>query len=204
MRESADLRRGIHRSLGPPDAVEALVSEDAGREPGIRTVPPELSGVDFHRIRIVRGSALILLVTLLAIGLTGLLGVRDATVSAHGEGYELRVEYPWGTRSGLDADWRLRLRHRGGFGRPVTIAYTGEYLDLLQVEDTFPAPIAELSAPPYRYFTFAPPVGDTLVVTFQAQTRPTVENSGPHHADVLVIVDGRRVVRTSYRTWLVP
>jgi hypothetical protein len=184
--------------------VEAYVSENAGRDPGIRTLPSEVSDVDFRRIHAIREVALILLVALVLVGLTGFLGVRAGTVSASANGYELLVKHPWITRGGEDADWSLEVTRRGGFDRPVTIAYTREYLDFFQVENVFPEPASQVSSPPYLYFTFAVPPGEDLDIAFPAQAIPSVTDAGRHGAEVIVLVDGRPMVRASYNTWLVP
>jgi hypothetical protein len=184
--------------------VEAYVSDNAGGDPGIPTFPPELSDHDFRRIRLMRETALILLVALLVVGVTGFLGVRSTTVSSTSNGYELSVKHAWVTRGGMDADWRLRVRRTGGFGRPVTVAYPRDFLDSFEVEAVFPEPVSQTSAPPFLYLTFARPHADTLDVTFPARAQATITDVGPHDAVVLVLVDGRQVARTSYRSWVVP
>jgi hypothetical protein len=180
------------------------VSDNAGGDPGIPTFPPELSLLDFRRIRLMRELALVLLVALLLVGVTGLLGVRATTVSSTSNGYELSVKHAWITRGGMAADWRLRVRRTGGFSRPVTVAYPRDFLDFFDVEDVLPAPMSQSSAPPYLYLTFARPPADTLDVTFPARALTTIRDAGRHDAVVLVLVDGRQVARTSYHTWVVP
>jgi hypothetical protein len=185
--------------------VEAYVGDNAGPDDlDIPTFPRELSTVDYRRIRHVRIGALVLLLTLVAAGATGLLGVRGDTVSVAANGYELSIEHPWITRGGMDADWSLQVRRRGGFSRPITIAYTRDYLDLFQVDDVFPQPIAQISSPPYLYLVFATPPSDILDVAFPAHAVPSVRSSGRHVTEVSVLADGKQVIHTSYATWLVP
>jgi hypothetical protein len=180
------------------------MSDNAGRSTDIPTLPEELSPADIRRIHLIRRVALVLLAALVAVGLTGFLGVRAGTVSASANGYELLVKHPWITRGGEDADWSLEVTRRGGFDRPVTIAYTREYLDFFQVDNVFPEPASQVSSPPYLYFTFAVPPGEDLDIAFPAQAIPSVTDAGRHGAEVIVLVDGRPMVRASYNTWLVP
>jgi hypothetical protein len=184
--------------------VEAYVSGNAGRGQEIPTLPPELSDVDFRRIRLIREVALVLLTALVLVGVTGLLGVRDATVSAAAKGYELRVEHPWITRGGLDADLNLRVRRPGGFTRPVTIAITKEYMDRFEVGDILPKPVAQTGSPPHVYLSFSPPPADILEVFLPARTLATVQEAGRHDVEVFVLADGARPVRTEFHTWVVP
>jgi hypothetical protein len=180
------------------------MSDNAGRSTDIPTLPEDLSPADIRRIHLIRRVALVLLAALVAVGLTGFLGVRASTDSASANGYDLQVEHPWITRGGEDADWSIQVTRRGGFDRPVTIAYTRDYLDLFQVEQVFPEPDSQTSSPPYLYFTFNPPPSDDLEVAFPAQTVPSVRDTGRHDAEVIVLVGGKPMVRASYGTWLVP
>ncbi|MGH3972350.1 MAG: hypothetical protein ACRDS9_03365 [Pseudonocardiaceae bacterium] len=163
-----------------------------------------MAAADLRRARRIRGSALGLLIVLALLGVTGLLGGHTGIASASANGYELRVEYPRIFRAGLPADGSIRMTRREGFSQDVTVAITKEYLELFDVRAMLPAPTSQTSAPPYVYFTFETPPGSRLEVSFTASGAGTLDRVGVRHAEIVVLVGGAPVVRTSYRTWVVP
>jgi hypothetical protein len=153
--------------------------------------------------RALRGSAIGLLVLVVAAGATGWLGVRSATVTDTGDGYALSVEYPLVARAGLDTPWSATVESETGFDGQVTVAVTTEWFSVFENQGLSPAPATEMSDATMTYFVLEPPpAGDTLTLTYDAYVQPAAQTGSA--AEVWLIVDGRRVAAVDYRTWVLP
>ena len=177
----------------------------AERDPGIRTLPPEVVASNLRRVHLLRDASLTLVAVLALVGVTGLLGVRAGSATASADGYDVQVDYPRITRGGLSADFGIRVLRPGGFGgSPVTIAATREYLGLFDIQRVFPTPIREAGDRSLVYWTFEPPSSDILDVSFTTQTGETLGQVGMHDAEVQVLVGGNRIARIPLSTVVVP
>jgi len=104
--------------------------------------------------------------------LTGLLGVHTSTAAATGNGWDLSLRYPLVARPGLDVTWQATVTHPGGLGKSVTLAVTGDYLNLFETQGFHPEPADETRDATTLYLTFTAPPGDTFVVDFDAYVQP--------------------------------
>ena len=158
--------------------------------------------VENRRGRLGRRVAMAALTVFVALGLVGFFGVRTATVSAAGGGYELTVTYPRVARGGLDALWRVTVRHEGGFDGPVTLATSADWFDIFETQGFYPSASDETADAGRVVQTFTQPPGDTFVLTFDAYVQPASQRG--RTATTAVVVGGRDVVSVRWRTWLAP
>lgn len=149
-----------------------------------------------------RRIGLVLLAGMVAAALAGLLGVRTGETSATGSGYTLVLRYPALARAGLDVRWQVRVEHPGGFDGPVTLALTGDYLDVFETQGFHPEPSDETRTAHVLLLSFAPPPGDTFVVDYDAYIQPA--SQWGRTARLELIRDGRPVTGVDFRTWLWP
>lgn len=164
---------------------------------GLETRRQDVQGVWWRRL------FLVLLAIVVAAGLAGLLGVRDATASADEDGWSLQVRYAAMARAGLDVPFVVTVRHTGGFDKEVTVTLTGDYLDIYETQGFHPEPSGETRDGHTLYLTFdAPPSGDTLVVSYDAYIQPASQIG--RDATVAVWVDQHQVAPVRIKTRLVP
>ena len=145
---------------------------------------------------------MIVIVAVLGVGLTGWLGVRTATTTARGGGYELTVTYGRVSRPGLATPWSLEIHHPGGFDGPVMVSTNNTYLDLLDENGFDPQPSKSTATADEVIWEFDPPDGDTLGVSLDGRVEPGVQWGGTGVTSVLV--DGKPVVTAKYKTWVLP
>jgi len=165
---------------------------------GLETRRQDVQGAWWRRV------FLVLLAIVVAAGLAGLLGVRDATASAEEDGWSLTVRYAAVAESGLDVPFEMTVRHDGGLGgKQVTLALTGDYLDIYETQGFHPEPSGETRDADTLYLTFdAPPTGDTLVVSYDAYIQPASQIG--RDATVAVWVDQHQVAPVHINTRLAP
>ena len=165
---------------------------------------PEWGGVEqAKRGRAVRRVLLVAFAAVLALGATGVLGVRSGTARASGGGYDLTVTYPRVTRPGLAVPLAVEIRKAGGFGsEPVTLRITGRYFTLFDENGVQPAPSKETATPEYLVWEFDPPPGDTLRVYFDTRTGPNRQRG---RQGEFAVLDGvAPVVSLTVRTRVMP
>lgn len=144
-----------------------------------------------------------LLACVLVAAVLGFLGVRTSTATASEDGWTLRLEYASVARAGLDVPWTATVSHDGGFGEQVTLALTGEYLDIYETQGFHPEPSATSRDGETLYLTFdAPPSGDTMTVTYDAYIQPAAQQGAS--ATLAVRTDEREVATVRLRTRLLP
>jgi hypothetical protein len=174
----------------------------------VLTVPDTtLEGLESQRQDVVgarwRRVFLVLVALIVAAGVAGLLGVRDATATAAEDGWSVRVQYAAIARSGLDVPFTTTVRHEGGLGKEVTLALTGDYLDIFETQGFHPEPSSTSRDAHTLYLTFdAPPDGDTLTVAYDAYIQPAAQVG--RAATLGVLVDGHRVAVVDIHTRLLP
>jgi hypothetical protein len=118
-----------------------------------------------------RATLAVLLLAVLA-ALAGLLGVHTSTASATGNGWQLSLRYPRVARAGLDVTWQATVTHPGGLGKSVTLAVTGDYLNMFETQGFHPQPADETRDATTLYLTFTAPPEDTFVVDFDTYVQP--------------------------------
>ena len=186
------------RAVGPdPDPGAMALGDEV-----ISTLPDDSGLLTIRRNRRIRRMFIVLLFAVLALGLTGLLGVKTRTVTAHGAGYDLTVTYGQVSRPGLPTAWSLRIHHDGGFDGPVSVAASSEYMDLFDENGFDPQPSKTTETDDQVIWEFEPPPGDTLAVSRSSRVSPGVQRGKTGTTSVLV--DGKPVVTARYKTWIVP
>jgi hypothetical protein len=138
----------------------------------------------------------------LGLGAINVFGVRSDRVSASGGGFDLTVTYAAMSRPGLATPWEVEVRNQGGFDGPVTIATTGEYLDMFDENGLDPDPSSSTATADLVIWEFEPPDGETLTVSFDARLEPAVQVG--RTGETSVLVDGKSVVRVGYTTRVMP
>lgn len=150
-----------------------------------------------------RRIVLALLFAILLAGIAGAFGVRTREATAIANGYELTVTYAAVTRPGLATPWSVDVRRPGGFLEgPITIAASGEYLDMFDENGLDPQPSASTADPEFVVWEFDPPMGDTLSVSFDARLEPAKQWG---RSGTVKVLDGEtELVEVSFRTWVMP
>ncbi len=180
-------------------------AEELARRPDVDVVPTAPEEPDLlhsRRARVLRRLFMTALFGVLALGLTGALGVRSGTTTGRGGGYELTVTYGRVTRAGLATPWSLEIRHPGGFDGPVMVATNTKYLDMFDENGFDPEPSRTTANADTVFWEFEPPEGDTLRVSLDARLEPGVQWG--RTGETSVLADGAPVVTTRYKTWVLP
>lgn len=135
---------------------------------------PEWHGIGpVRRGRAARRALLTVFAVVLALGAAGVLGVREATATASGGGYDLTVTYPRVTRAGHAVPLSITVRKSGGFGaEPVTLRMSSGYFALFDENGVQPSPSKETATATDLVWEFDPPPGDTLRIYFDTRTGP--------------------------------
>ena len=134
--------------------------------------------------------------------LTNVYGVRTERRSAPAEDYTLDVVYASVTRPGLATPFRIEVRAPGGFERPVTLGIDRAYLRMWDENGVSPAPSGEVVRGDWVDWTFDPPEGEVLTVTFDARIEPGVQSS--RSGAVQLLVDGDVVGEVDFDTRVMP
>lgn len=136
-------------------------------------------------------------------GLFGFLGDRVGVVERAGpEGHQLRLEYAETSRPGLDVPFEIRLTKPEGLDPEVTLAITGDYLDLYETQGWYPEPTEQTRDGEWVYLTFATEGQPVMVIDFDAYLQPNAVR--PRSGQLAVVVDGLPVDPLSFRTFLFP
>jgi hypothetical protein len=150
-----------------------------------------------------RRAFLTLLLVAVVVGLVGLLGVRSTTVEAEEDDWTLRLEYAATARAGLDVPFTATVVREGGLGDEVTLALTGDYLDIYESQAFHPEPSKTSRDRDTLYLTFdAPPSGDTLTVTYDAYIQPDAQRG--RDGTLAVFADGRSIATVELQTRVLP
>jgi hypothetical protein len=152
---------------------------------------------------IARRVGLGLLVLFVAVGFTGLLGVRSETRHATGDGIDLRVQYGRVSRPGLATPLVIEVRQDGGFDAPIVLELDADYFDLFDLNGLYPSPAAETSQGDRLHWEFDPPDGELLRVSLDARASPARAAPGSTRIAVLD-PDGGVLVATDVDTLIVP
>ena len=148
-----------------------------------------------------RGTLILLLLFVLA-GLAGVWGVHTVTAQGSGQGYDVALRYAATARAGLDVPFEVTVSHPGGFPDDVTLQITGDYFDIFETQGFFPDPTDTTRDAETLYLTFAPPDGDTLVVSYDAYIQPSSQLG--RDGTLAVVVAGETVASLDFRTVLLP
>lgn len=167
------------------------------------TDPGESPGPDDQRRhRLERRIGLSVVFILLLLGVANVLGVRVATVSASGGGFDLSVTYASVSRPGLATPWTVRVRRAGGFEGPVVLRASTDYFGLFDENGLDPQPAESTTTGEATVWTFAAPPGDVLTVVFDGRLEPAFHLG--RSGTTSLLVDGEPAVSVSYRTVVMP
>lgn len=168
----------------------------------VPTAPEESDLRRSRRARTARRVFMSLVAVVVLAGLSGWLGVRTATVTAAGGGYELTVTYANVSRPGLATPWSFEVRHPGGFDGPITISTTSSYLDMFDENGFDPEPSTMTATVEEVIWEFEPPPGDVLSVSLDARIEPGIQWGGSGETSILE--DDEPVATARFTTWIAP
>lgn len=172
-------------------------------EPKVATLHAARDESSVRRARNVRRLGLALLGLIVAAGLSGLLGIRSATVTDTGEGYQLEVTHAQVTRAGIAVPFHVRVTHAGGFDGPLTLAISEGLLERFDFQNFYPNPSAETASGGTVYYEFDPPPREVFELNLDARTAPDQNGSTTVYRTELII-DEAPVADVSFRLWVVP
>ena len=149
-------------------------------------------------------AAVMLVAAVDAMGSTAILGVDSRTIEANGpDGLVLAVTYGEASRPALATPFDIEVAQPGGFDAPVRIAVDQEYLRMWDENGLVPAPSAETVMGPWVVWEFDPPVGDRLLVSYDARIEPAAQD-GRGGAVAVLGEDDETLVRIDFTTRLWP
>ena len=133
----------------------------------------------------------------------GIYGVQTDTVSAAGGGLSLEVRYGTVSRPALATPFDIEVTSPGGFTGPVTISVRSTYLAMWDENGLDPSPSEETADGESTLWTFEPPDGDVLAISFDARIEPAAQNG---EAGRVAVLDDRGVelVAVEFRTRVLP
>src|SRR5690606_12398720 len=106
-------------------------------------------------------------------------------------------------RAGEDVVLQATVRSAEGFGEQVTLALTGDYLDIFESQAIYPEPSGQRRDAETLFLTFdAPPAGDTLVVSFDTYVQPAAQRG--REATLAVWSQDQRFATIRFTTTLLP
>lgn len=132
----------------------------------------------------------------------GFLGVRSGSVTASGDGYEMRLEYATIARAGLDVPFDVTLTSAGGFDSEIVLAVTADYFDIFEHQGVSPAPDTEASEGPMVYLTFVAPKGEEFRLTYDIYIQGSSQTGAS--GELWLVVDDQPLLTLSFTTTLVP
>jgi hypothetical protein len=166
------------------------------------TTPDVATPRQERRSRWIRRAALLGLVVLVALGLSGALGVRARTVAATGsEGTEVRLTYPQVARPALAVPYELRIIRREGFDERIEVRITHTYLDSFDENGVNPEPAEATTDAGDVVWTFDPPPGEDLTLTLDTRVEPGVQ--WRRHGRTLVTIGSERIA-LDHTMWVLP
>ena len=181
------------------------VQDEAGGRPSIPTAPAPTSIPRQRRSRLGRRLFVVVLGVFLALGALGFYGVRTATTTAVGGGYEVTVTYGRISRPGLATPWSFEVRRPGGFPDGLTVAVTSKYFDAFDENGLGPAPVDERTDEERTIWRFSPTTSETMAVSFDARIEPGVQlTTVKGELSVLTGPAGPRAVTVAWKTFVMP
>ena len=138
-----------------------------------------------------------------AVGATAILGVHSTVTRSRAQGTLLEVTYADASRPALATPFDIAVTRQGGFDGPVRIAVDQEYLRMWDENGLTPAPSAETVMGPWVVWEFDPPIGDSLLVTYDGRIEPAAQ-SGRSGAVAILDADDDPIVEVSFTTRVLP
>ena len=167
------------------------------------TLPEARTPGEVRRARNQRRVGLVLLVLFVLAGALGTFGTRTGTDSASAAGYTVTVTHPAVSRPGHAIRYEVEVKRPGGFDGPIRMRFSSAYFDLFDENSFGPAADSETTTGAYDIYEFAPPPGDTFIVSSDTRIEPARQRG--EKGEVSVLDDsGRPVVTVTYRTRIFP
>ncbi len=149
-------------------------------------------------------SAVMAVAVLDGLGVVGAVGVDDAEVAASADGTTLSVRYPTVSRPALASPFVITITRAGGFGeQQVEVTVSTDYMALWDENGILPGPAEETAAAEDLHWTFDPPDGEVLRITYDGRIEPGAQSGGPGRVAVLDD-DGAVVVAVRFETQIRP
>jgi hypothetical protein len=167
------------------------------------TLPEVRPPSDIRRARTIRRLGITVLALFVGAGAFGAFGTRSAEKMASGGGFELSVTYPKVSRPGHAVRLEYVVKHPGGFDGPVKMRFSSDYFDLFDENAFVPSPDSITTTAAYRLCEFAPPPGDTFVITVDTRIEPARQRGTSGEVSVLDET-GAPVVTVPHRTRIWP
>lgn len=167
------------------------------------TLPEVRPASDVRRARNLRRVGITALALFVLAGAVGLFGTRHAEKSASGGGFALSVTYPSVSRPGHAVRPEFVLTRPGGFDGPIKMRFASDWFDLFDENAFVPSPDAETTTGAYTLYEFAPPPGDTFVITIDTRIEPARQRGSGGEVSVLD-ESGAPVLTVRYRTRIWP
>jgi hypothetical protein len=136
-------------------------------------------------------------------GLAGLMGIRTATATASGGGFELSVRHAQVTRAGIAVPMHVRVERPGGFDEPLTIAVSSRLFERFDFQNFYPNPSKETASGQFVYYEFDPPPGAIFQLNVDARTSPDQNGSADRYT-VRLMEGSTAVASVDFRMWVVP
>jgi hypothetical protein len=167
------------------------------------TLPEVRDPADVRRARDKRRVGLVLLALFVLAGALGLFGTKTGHKSAAAGGYLVTVTYPQISRPGHAIRYEAEVKRAGGFDGPIHMRFSSAYFDLFDENSFGPAADSETTTGAYDIYEFAPPPGDTFIVSSDTRIEPARQRG--EKGEVSVLDDtGSPVVTVRYRTRIFP
>lgn len=174
-------------------------------EPDGSTLPEDPSPGAFRREKWLREFTLLFVVSVVALGTFGVLGVRTSTAGSTGNGYRIEVTYAAVTRGGLATPLSIEVGTDDGSALPevVTIRVASDYLALLDDNGMEPTPVSSFNSGGFTSWDFeVPPRVSTLEVVLDARLEPTVQWGEQGSAELWI--DGDLQAAVEFRSRVMP
>lgn len=167
------------------------------------TLPEQRSPGEVRRARNQRRVGLVVLILFVLAGAIGTFGTRTGEASASAGGYTVTVTHPKVSRPGHAIRYEVEVKRPGGFDGPIRMRFSSAYFDLFDENSFGPAAESESTTGAYDLYEFAPPPGDTFIVSSDTRIEPARQRG--EKGEVSVLDDGGRpVVTVRYRTRIFP
>jgi hypothetical protein len=145
----------------------------------------------------------VLLVLFVVAGALGTFGTRTGTETVSAAGYTVTVTHPAISRPGHAIRYEVEVKRPGGFDGPIRMRFSSAYFDLFDENSFGPAAESETTTGAYDIYEFAPPPGDTFIVSSDTRIEPARQRG--EKGEVSVLDDsGQPVVTVRYRTRIFP
>ena len=131
-------------------------------------------------------------------------GVDDGHAVDTADGLTLDVRYPTVSRPALASPFEITVRQDGGFaGQSIEVVVSSDYLRLWDLNGVSPSPAEETADGEHVVWTFDPPDGDVLHITYEGRIEPAAQDGEPGRVAVLD-AQGAEAVAVDFETHLRP